>query len=98
MGMMIFAFAVIFGVLSGWIGAVSVARLRGVWAVLLGAGVSLVAMAVFMFVQVGLLNLLGGDKAMDEVLLTSAVLAGALSFVWGPAFGVFYWRTGKVGL
>ena len=98
MGLMIFAFAVIFGVLSGWIGALSVAGMRGVLAIGLGALVSASAMAVFMFVQVGLLNLLGGNKGFDEVLLTAVVLAGSLCFVWGPAFAVFYWRTGKVGL
>jgi hypothetical protein len=96
MGMMIFAFAVIFGVLSGWIGALAVARMRGVVAVVLGVVVSALAMVVFMGVQVGLLNLLGGSKTMDEVLLSTVVLAGALCFIWGPAFGVFYWRTPRV--
>jgi hypothetical protein len=93
--MMIFAFAVIFGVLSGWVGAVAVARLRGLVAIIIGAVVSAAAMAVFMGVQVGLLNLLGGSKGMDEILVTALVLVAALSFIWGPAFGVFYWRQGK---
>ncbi len=92
---MIFAFAVIFGVLSGWVGAVAVARLRGLVAIIIGAVVSAAAMAVFMGVQVGLLNLLGGSKGMDEILVTALVLVAALSFIWGPAFGVFYWRQGK---
>lgn len=95
MGLMIFAFAVIFGVLSGWIGALALARWRGVLAVGFGVLVSAVAMTVFMVVQVGLLNLLGGVKSFDEVLVTALVLVGALCFIWGPAFGVFYWRTGK---
>jgi hypothetical protein len=93
--MMIFAFAVIFGVLSGWVGAVAVARLRGLVAIIIGAVVSAAAMAVFMGAQVGLLNLLGGSKGMDEILVTALVLVAALSFIWGPAFGVFYWRQGK---
>ncbi len=98
MGLMIFAFAVIFGVLSGWIGALAVARMRGVVAIVLGGVVTAVAMAVFMGVQVGLLNLLGGSKGLDEVLVTALVLVAALSFIWGPAFGVFYWRTPRVVL
>lgn len=92
---MIFAFAVIFGVLSGWIGTLALARWRGVLAIITGALVSAVAMAVFMVVEVGLLNLLGGGKSFGEVLVTALVLVGALCFIWGPAFGVFYWRTGK---
>ena len=98
MGMMLFSFAIIFGVLSGWVGAVAVARMRGVVAVVLGVLVAASAMAVFMVVQVGLLNFLGGSKRLDEVLVTGAVLVAALSFVWGPAFGVFYWRQAKMGV
>ena len=65
-------------------------------AVVLGVLVAASAMAVFMVVQVGLLNFLGGSKRLDEVLVTGAVLVAALSFVWAPAFGVFYWRQGKM--
>ena len=61
MGPMIFAFAVIFGVLSGWTGAVVAARLRGWAAVLLGLVVSAAVMAVFVAIQLGLLNFLGGE-------------------------------------
>ena len=95
MGLMIFAFAVIFGALSGWVGALTVVSLRGVLAIALGLFVTAIAMTVFMVVQVGLLNFLGGSKRLDEVLVTGAALVAALSFVWGPAFGVFYWRQGK---
>jgi hypothetical protein len=93
---MIFAFAVIFGVLAGWAGALAVASLRGVLAVVLGIVISAVVMAGFMLVQVGLLNLLGGSKSLDEVVLNVAVLVAALCWIWGPAFGVFYWRTPRV--
>lgn len=92
MGPMIFAFSVIFGVLSGWTGAVVASRLRGLGAVLLGLVVSATAMAVFVAIQLGLLNLLGGDKALDQFLVTGAILVAVLSWIWGPAFGLFYWR------
>ncbi len=96
MGLMIFAFAVIFGVLAGWVGALAVARLRGVLAVALGLIVTAVVMAGFMGIQVGLLNALAGTKTMDEVMLNAAVLVAALCWIWGPAYGVFYWRTPRV--
>ena len=96
MGLMIFAFAVIFGVLAGWVGALAVASMRGVLAVGLGLVVTAAAMAVFMLVQVGLLNVLAGNKSLDEVMLNTAVLVAALCWIWGPAFGVFYWRTPRV--
>jgi len=95
MGMMIFAFAVLFAVLSGWAGALAVVSLRGFVAIMLGLVASAVVMFGFMLVQVGLLNVLGGVKDWGEVLVTAGVLVGALSFIWGPAFGVFYWRQMK---
>nr|WP_323780347.1 hypothetical protein [Amylibacter sp.] len=92
MGPMIFAFSVIFGVLSGWTGAFVASRLRGWLAVLLGLMVSATAMAVFIAIQLGLLNFLGGENGLDQLLVTGAILVAVLSWVWGPAFGLFYWR------
>lgn len=92
MGPMIFAFSVIFGVLSGWTGAVVAARFRGWLAVLLGLMVSATAMTVFIAIQLGLLNLLGGDKDLVQMVATGAILVAVLSWIWGPAFGLFYWR------
>ncbi|WGI21296.1 hypothetical protein [Amylibacter sp. IMCC11727] len=96
MGMMIFAFAVLFSVLSGWAGALAVASMRGVPAIGLGLVVSAIVMFGFMLLQVGLLTLFGGGKDLGEVLVTAAVLVAALCWIWGPAFGVFYWRTPRV--
>ena len=95
MGMMIFSFAIIFGILAGWTGALTVARLRGWSGAILGVLISAFAMAVFVLAQVVLLNLLGGDKTFAEVTRTTLVLTAALSFVWLPAFGLFYWRQSK---
>lgn len=89
---MIFAFSVIFGILSGWTGAVAAARLRGWLAVLLGLMLSATAMTVFIAIQLGLLNLLGGDKDLGQMVVTGAILVVVLSWIWGPAFGLFYWR------
>lgn len=92
MGPMIFAFSAIFGVLSGWTGAVVASRLRGWLAVLLGLVVSATEMTVFIAIQLGLLNLLGGDKDLVQMVVTGAILVVVLSWIWGPAFGLFYWR------